>query len=94
MLKANFEVIFEDGLGAMQVCRGKTHVYVGMTLNYTYPGQVRITMIKHVDDIFKTFEEAKLKFNDGFVKGKSKRSSRSSSQVTAAPKNLFVVNKE
>ncbi len=49
LLKADFEIIFEDGSGAMQVRRGKTHVYVRMTLNYTYPGQVRITMIKHVN---------------------------------------------
>jgi hypothetical protein len=51
-------------------------------------------MIKHVKEIIKTFRQAKLKFNDGFVKVKSKKRSRSSSQVTAAPKNLFVMNKE
>ena len=51
-------------------------------------------MIKHVEDIIETFKHAKLKFNNGFVKVKSKKRSRSSSQVTAAPKNLFVVNKE
>jgi hypothetical protein len=39
LLKADFEVIFEDGSGAMQVRRGRTHVYVGMTLDYTYAGQ-------------------------------------------------------
>ena len=94
LLKADFEIIFEDGSGAMQVRGGKTHVYVRMTLDYTYPDQVWITMIKHVDDIIETFEQAKLKFNDGFIKAKSKRKSRRSSQITAAPKNLFVVNKE
>ncbi len=35
-----------------------------------------------------------MKFNNGFVKVKSKKRSRSSSQVTAALMNLFVVNKE
>ena len=68
LLKEDFEIIFEDGSGAMQVRRGKTRVYVGMTLDYTYPGQVRITMIKHVDDIIETFEQAKLKFNLAFSK--------------------------
>ena len=29
LLKADFEIIFEDGSGAMQVRRGKTHVYDG-----------------------------------------------------------------
>jgi hypothetical protein len=94
LLKADFEIIFEDGSGAMQVHRGKTHVYVGMTLDYTYAGQVRITMIKHVDDIIETFEKAKLKYNGGPTKAKSQRKSRSSSQLTAAPKNLFIVNEE
>ena len=31
--KADFVIIFEDGLGAMQVHRGKVHAYVGMTLD-------------------------------------------------------------
>ena len=35
-----------------------------------------------------------MKFNYGFIKAKLKRRSRSSSQITAAPKNLFVMNKE
>ncbi len=51
-------------------------------------------MIKHVDDIIETFEKARSKFDGGLVIGKSKRKSRSSSQVTAAPKNLFDVNEE
>jgi hypothetical protein len=51
-------------------------------------------MIKHVDDIIETFEKAKLKFDGGLIKSKSKRKSRSSSQVTAAPKDLFEVNEE
>ena len=78
----------------MQVLRGKIHTYVSMTLDYKYPGQVCISMIKHVKDIIETFRQAKLKFNNGFVKVKSKKRSRSSSQITAAPKNLFFVNKE
>ena len=94
LLKEDFEIIFEDGSGAMQVRRGKTHVYVGMTLDYTYRGQVRISMIKHVDDIIETFGRAKSEYNAGLIKTKSKRKSRSSSQVTAAPKNLFDVNEE
>ena len=78
----------------MQVHRGKIHAYVGMALDYMYLGQVRISMIKHVEDIIENFRQAKLKFNDGFIKAKSKRRNRSSSQITSAPKNLFVVNEE
>ena len=35
-----------------------------------------------------------MKFNDGFVEVKLKKRSKSPSQITAALKNLFVVNKE
>ena len=34
LIKGDFKVFFEDGLGTMQVHRGNTHTYVGMTLNY------------------------------------------------------------
>ena len=51
-------------------------------------------MIRHIDNIIETFKQAKLSFNDGFIEVKSKKRSRSSSQITAAPKNLFEVNKE
>ena len=78
----------------MQVHRGKVHTYVGMTLDYKCPGEVRISMIKYVEDICKVFKQAQSRFNDGFVEIKSKKRSRSSSQITAAPKNLFVVNEE
>jgi hypothetical protein len=94
LLKKDFEIIFEDGSGAMQVHRGKTHVYVGMTLDYMYSGEVYVTMIKYVEDICEVFKQAQSKYNDGFVEVKPKKRNRSSSQITAAPKNLFVVNEE
>jgi len=96
LLKKDFEIIFEDGSGAMQVHRGNTHVYVGMTLDYMYSGEVHVAMIKYVEDICKckVFKRAQSKYNDGFVEVKSKKRSRSSSQITAAPKNLFVINEE
>jgi hypothetical protein len=94
LLKGDFEIMFEDGSGAMQVHRGKIHVYVGMTLNYEYSGEVRVSMINYVQEVIEAFNKAKLKFNEGFVEVKPKKRSRSSSQITAAPKNLFVVNEE
>jgi hypothetical protein len=41
-LREEYESIFEDGTGAMTVSRGKIHKYLGMTLDYTVCGQVRI----------------------------------------------------
>jgi hypothetical protein len=43
--------MFEDGSGAMEVSRGKTHMYLGMTLDYNVRGQVSVTMFDHLDDI-------------------------------------------
>jgi hypothetical protein len=43
-LRQEYESIFEDGSGAMKVSRGKIHKYLGMTLDYTVCGQVKITM--------------------------------------------------
>jgi hypothetical protein len=47
-LKQEYESIFEDGSGKMTVSRGKVHKYLGMTLDYTTPGQVKITMFGHM----------------------------------------------
>jgi hypothetical protein len=47
-------------------------------------------MIKYLKDLWDTFVEAQVRFNRGTVEV---RKSRSKSQLTAAPGNLFVVNK-
>jgi hypothetical protein len=39
-----YESIFEYGSGALTVIRGKIHKYLGITLDYTVCGQVKITM--------------------------------------------------
>ena len=48
-------------------------------------------MPKHLEDAVETFENAQAKFSKGFIKVKRKRSK---SQLTAAPKDLFVVNEQ
>ena len=35
-LRAEYESIFEDGLGAMKVHRGMVHKYLGMTLDFSH----------------------------------------------------------
>jgi hypothetical protein len=44
-LQQEYESIFEDGSGATMVSRGKTHKYLGMTLDYTVHGQVKIVRL-------------------------------------------------
>jgi hypothetical protein len=42
----------------MTVSRGKVHKYLGMTLDYTVCGQVKITMIDYIDEILTAFDKA------------------------------------
>jgi hypothetical protein len=50
-----YEHLFEDGSGAMKVCRGKVHEYIGMTLDSNVPGQVKVTMLPYVKEIVGDF---------------------------------------
>jgi hypothetical protein len=38
-LRTKYKIIFEDGLGQMKVHRGKTHKYLGMSLDFSHKGQ-------------------------------------------------------
>ena len=66
LLRKDFEVLFEDGSGAMQVHRGKIHDYLGMTIDYSHKGEVHISMVKYIEDVCDAFERAELKANDGY----------------------------
>jgi hypothetical protein len=35
----------------MKVHRGKTHKYLGMSLDFNHPNQCRVTVIDYVDEI-------------------------------------------
>jgi len=73
----------------MKVHCGTIHNYLGMTLDFLHEGEVHISMVKYLKDLWDTFVKAQVRFNGGTVV----RKSRSKSQITAAPGNLFVVNK-
>jgi hypothetical protein len=60
-LRQEYESIFNDGSGAMKVSRGNTHNYIGMTLDYTVHGQVKIGMFDYVDEIIAAFEKSEPK---------------------------------
>jgi hypothetical protein len=77
-LRQEYESIFEDGSGAMTVSRGKIHKYLGMTLDYTVRGQVKITMFNYVDEILNAFDKAEPKGGG--------------TKTSAAPDSLFKVD--
>ena len=64
----------------MVVSRGKIHKYLGMTLDYTIRGQVKITMFNYVDEILTAFEKAEPKGGG--------------TKTSAASENLFRVDKD
>jgi hypothetical protein len=80
VLRQEYESIFEDGSGKMVVHRGKIHTYLGMKIDFTRKGEVNITMLDYIQEIIEAFEKIA-------PEGKGTKSS-------AAPKNLFLVNKE
>ena len=56
-LKSTYERLFDDGSGEMKICRGKIHEYLGMTLDFTIDGEVKVTMIPYIKEIIQQFEE-------------------------------------
>jgi hypothetical protein len=50
-LRTKCESIFEDGLGQMKVHRGKTHKYLGMSLDFSHKGQCQVTIHDYIDGI-------------------------------------------
>jgi hypothetical protein len=73
-IRQEYESIFEDGTGEMTVSRGN----LGMTLDYTVHGQVKITMFDYVDKILTAFDNAEPKGG--------------STHKSAAPDSLFKVD--
>jgi hypothetical protein len=56
-LRHTYEEILSDGEGQMTVRRGKVHDYLGMTLDYSVPGQVKIDMTDYVKLMNDDFEQ-------------------------------------
>jgi hypothetical protein len=77
-LRTEYESIFEDGSGKMKVSRGKIHEYLGMTLDFSSPGIVRVTMKKYIDEVIEHF----LRFDTFKLKS------------TAAPEDLFKIDED
>ena len=79
-LRKEYESIFEDGSGKMAVSRGKVHSYLGMTLDFTLPARVKITMYDYIEEIIAAFDKADP--NGGGTK------------TSAAPVNLFRIDQD
>jgi hypothetical protein len=87
-LRAEYESIFEDGLGTMKIHRGKVHKNLGMTLDFSHKGQCIVTMHDYFDGILKAYDATIDKHKDGFLSVMKQR------YETPAPNNLFMVNED
>ena len=56
-LKKTYERLFKDGSGAMKLNRGMIHEYLGMKLDYSTQGEVKITMYNYICDIVTDFKQ-------------------------------------
>ena len=74
LLRNDFKVLYKR----------KKHKYLGMSLDYSHDGEVHILMLRYIEDLCDTFNKAQLVVDDGFIVVKKK--SRSSTQLTAAPR--------
>ncbi len=66
-LRAEYESIFKDGLGAMEVHRDKVHKYLGMGLDFSHKGKCFVTMHDYLDGNLKAFDAAMEKHDHGFL---------------------------
>jgi hypothetical protein len=83
-------LVAEEDRGAMpttdvDVVDKKVNTYLGMEMDFNTKGEVHITMLKHLDDAVKTFEEAQAKFSEGFIKVERKKEQGSAER---SPKGL------
>ena len=58
VLHEEYQSIFEDGYGTMQVNCGNIHKYLGMKLDFSTVGQVKITMLAYIDEIIDAFDKS------------------------------------
>ena len=91
-LRKDYESIFEDGSGRMKVSRGKVHKYLGMTLDFTTMGQVKISMLNYVKEIIEAWDKAPQLKSDGFTTVLSKRGKKG--KKCAAPEDLFKIDED
>ena len=56
-LRKTYKLIFKDSSGKMKLYRGTFHDYLGMNLDYTIKGEVKIKMIPYIKEIIKDFRE-------------------------------------
>jgi hypothetical protein len=68
----------------MKVHRGKTHKYLGMSLDFSHKGQCQVTMHDYIDGILQAYNLAIKDHNDGYQIVEKRHA-----KTSAASDNLF-----
>ena len=76
----------------MKVSRGKVHKYLGMTLDFTTKGQVKISMVDYVKEVIDVWDKAPQLDSDGFTKVISRHGKKG--KKCAAPDDLFKIDED
>ncbi len=76
----------------MKVSQGKVHKYLGMTLDFTTKGQVKISMVDYVKEVVDAWDKAPQINSDAFTTVISKRGKKG--KKCAAPDNLFKIDED
>ena len=57
VIRDEYETIFKDSSGKMTVSRGENHKYLGMDLDFTTKGEVKVTMADYTKECIKIFDK-------------------------------------
>jgi hypothetical protein len=88
-LWSEYKSIFEDRSGKMKVHFGKIYKYLGMTLDYSKKGKVKVSMFNYVKEVLSSWDLVNNQQDaDGFDIVISKKKVPNS----AAPDDLFKVD--
>jgi hypothetical protein len=66
-MRKEYKKIFVDSSGKMKIARGKVHTYLGMQLNFTTIGVVKVSMIEYIDKVVKAWDDACKEFDEGYT---------------------------
>ena len=79
-LHQEHESVFKDGTGKMEASRGKIHTCLGMRLDFTAPGQAKVTVFDYLEETLEAWMKAEPN-GDG-------------TKTSAAPDNLFKTDED
>ncbi len=81
------------GSGKMKISRGKIHKYLGMMLDFSTKGEVKISMVDYVKEVVLAWDKAVEVANNGFMTVEPK-SAKKGRKKMAAPEDLFKVDQD